>query len=94
MGKCDTTASPAAAPVDRPNLSKDHLAGSALEDWVLLHLDSFYEEAGIDLRLNTEVTTIDIKDRHVVTASGAKVPYDRLLLATGTAPVRLQIPRL
>jgi NADPH-dependent 2,4-dienoyl-CoA reductase/sulfur reductase-like enzyme len=84
--------SDAAAPVDRPNLSKDYLAGSAPEDWIALSPDSFYDEAGIDLHLNTEVASIDTKARHVVTASGAKVAYDRLLLATGAEPVRLSIP--
>ena len=47
----------AAAPVDRPNLSKDYLAGSAPEDWLPLRPDDFYTEAKIDLRLNTEVTS-------------------------------------
>ncbi len=42
----------AAAPVDRPNLSKDYLAGRAPEDWIPLRPDSFYAENGIDLRLN------------------------------------------
>src|SRR6185312_4456650 len=46
----------AAAPVDRPNLSKDYLAGSASEDWVPLRPESFYSENAIDLRLGTEVT--------------------------------------
>ena len=82
----------AAAPVDRPNLSKDYLAGSAPEDWLPLRPDDFYTEAKIDLRLNTEVTSIDTNARHVVTAGGETIPYDRLLLATGAEPVRLPIP--
>jgi NADPH-dependent 2,4-dienoyl-CoA reductase/sulfur reductase-like enzyme len=84
--------SDAAAPVDRPNLSKDYLAGSAPEDWIALSPDSFYDEADIELCLNTEVTDIDTKAHHVVIASDAKVGYDRLLLATGAEPVRLAIP--
>ena len=47
-----------ALPVDRPNLSKDYLAGNAPEDWLPLGPGSFYAEAGIDLRLNTEVLSI------------------------------------
>jgi len=84
--------SDADAPVDRPNLSKDYLAGSIPEDWMPLRPDSFYDEAGIELRLNTEVIAIDTKARHVVTATGGKVTYDRLLLATGSEAVRLPIP--
>jgi NADPH-dependent 2,4-dienoyl-CoA reductase/sulfur reductase-like enzyme/nitrite reductase/ring-hydroxylating ferredoxin subunit len=82
----------AAPPVDRPNLSKDYLAGSAPEDWLPLRPDSFYAEAGIDLRLNSNVSSIDTKAHRVLLADGDSVPYDRLLLATGAEPVRLPIP--
>lgn len=82
----------AAAPVDRPNLSKDYLAGSAPEDWMPLRPDSFYNDAKIDLHLNTDVKAIDIKARSVTVAGGGIYHYDRLLLATGAAPVRLPIP--
>jgi NADPH-dependent 2,4-dienoyl-CoA reductase/sulfur reductase-like enzyme/nitrite reductase/ring-hydroxylating ferredoxin subunit len=82
----------AAPPVDRPNLSKDYLAGSAPEDWLPLRPDDFYAGAHIDLRLNTDVVSIDSKARNVVLAGGGTVPYDRLLLATGAEPVRLPIP--
>jgi NADPH-dependent 2,4-dienoyl-CoA reductase/sulfur reductase-like enzyme/nitrite reductase/ring-hydroxylating ferredoxin subunit len=82
----------AAPPVDRPNLSKDYLAGSAPEDWLPLRPQDFYTTAGIDLRLNTEVASIDTKARNVVLKDGKTVPYDRLLLATGAEPVRLAFP--
>jgi NADPH-dependent 2,4-dienoyl-CoA reductase/sulfur reductase-like enzyme/nitrite reductase/ring-hydroxylating ferredoxin subunit len=81
-----------AAPVDRPNLSKDYLAGKAPEDWVPLRPDSFYSKNGIDLRLNANVTGIDASSREVALADGSKLPYDRLLLATGAEPIRLPIP--
>jgi NADPH-dependent 2,4-dienoyl-CoA reductase/sulfur reductase-like enzyme len=57
-----------------------------------LRPDSFYEGAHIDLRLKTDVVSIEPGARNVVLAGGATVPYDRLLLATGAEPVRLPIP--
>jgi NADPH-dependent 2,4-dienoyl-CoA reductase/sulfur reductase-like enzyme/nitrite reductase/ring-hydroxylating ferredoxin subunit len=81
-----------APPVDRPNLSKDYLAGSAPEDWLPLRPDGFYAEAGIDLRLKCNVASIDTSARNVIIAGGGSIPYDRLLLATGAEPVRLPIP--
>jgi NADPH-dependent 2,4-dienoyl-CoA reductase/sulfur reductase-like enzyme/nitrite reductase/ring-hydroxylating ferredoxin subunit len=80
-----------AAPVDRPNLSKDYLAGSAPEDWMPLRPDGFYAEAGINLRLDTEVASIDVKASTIATAHGQIIPYDKLLLATGAEPVRLPV---
>jgi NADPH-dependent 2,4-dienoyl-CoA reductase/sulfur reductase-like enzyme/nitrite reductase/ring-hydroxylating ferredoxin subunit len=81
-----------AAPVDRPNLSKDYLAGSAPEDWLPLRPDAFYADNGIELILNTEVAGIDVRKREITVKGGRTLPYDRLLLATGAEPVRLPIP--
>lgn len=80
------------APVDRPNLSKDYLAGTAPEEWVWLRPDSFYAENGIELRLNAEVTGFDPRSREVMIAGANNLAYDRLLLATGAEPIRLAIP--
>ena len=81
-----------APPVDRPNLSKDYLAGNAPEDWVPLRPDSFYRDSGIELELGANVTGIDVRSREVVLGDGRRLPYDRLLLATGAEPVRLSLP--
>src|SRR5437868_3639438 len=64
-----------APPVDRPNLSKDYLACSAPEDWLPLRPDEFYAEAHIDLRLKTDVVSIDAKARNVILAGGGTVRY-------------------
>jgi len=81
-----------APPVDRPNLSKDYLAGKAPEEWIPLVSDSFYAENGIDLRLRTKVAAIDPQARQVALVGGGTVAYDRLLLATGAEPIRLPLP--
>lgn len=81
-----------AVPVDRPNLSKDYLAGNAPEDWVYLRPDKFYSDNAIDLRLDSEVAAVDGHLRKITLSSGEDVSYDRLLLATGAEPVRLWIP--
>jgi len=79
-------------PPDRPNLSKDYLAGHAPEDWVPLRGEDFYAERRIALRLNTTVASIDPAGRAVVLADGSRVEYGALLLATGAEPVRLHMP--
>jgi NAD(P)H-nitrite reductase large subunit len=55
--------------------------------WLPLRPESFYAEAGINLRINSNVASIDSKARNVVIAGGDTVAYDRLLLATGAEPV-------
>ena len=81
-----------AVPYDRPNCSKDYLAGNAPEDWMLLRPREFYTEQSIDLQLGRQVTGIDAKLRQVALDNGRSVPFDKLLLATGAEPIRLDIP--
>lgn len=81
-----------AAPYDRPNLSKDYLAGSAPEEWIPLRPEAFYAENDIDLRIGTMVAGIDPAARRIVLAGGGRLEYTRLLLATGAQPVRLTVP--
>ena len=79
------------APVDRPNLSKDYLAGSAPEDWLPLRPDAFYPDNEIELRLNCEVLGINVHTREVMIAGNDSLTYDRLLLAAGAEPA-LSVP--
>src|SRR5262245_54643917 len=80
-----------APPVDRPNLSKDYLAGNAPEDWVPLRPEDFYRENRIDLRLGAEAGAIDVRAHEVALKDGSRFSYDRLLLATGAEPVPLSV---
>jgi NADPH-dependent 2,4-dienoyl-CoA reductase/sulfur reductase-like enzyme/nitrite reductase/ring-hydroxylating ferredoxin subunit len=80
------------APYDRPNLSKDYLHGHAEPEWMPLRPDEFFSEHGINLVLNREVTRVDARTKTIKFESGETMDYDALLVATGGAPVRLNIP--
>jgi len=80
----------APGPVDRPNLSKDFLAGNAPMEWITLRDDAFYQEHHIEL-VRDEVTELDTQGKSVVLKGGRRLSYDRLLLATGSEPSRLPI---
>ncbi len=79
-------------PVDRPNLSKDYLAGTAQEEWIPLRSGDFYETHAIELRTGTRAERIDAAARRVLLEDGAELDYDALLLCTGAAPLRLDVP--
>jgi len=79
-------------PCDRPNLSKNFLAGSAPVDWLSLRSAAFYREHNIDVRLATRVVNIDTAPRRLQLDDGSALAYGALLLATGAEPIRLDIP--
>src|ERR1043166_1386628 len=79
-------------PYDRPNLSKDYLAGAAPEEWIPLRSADFYREQKIDTITSTSVTAIDPKAKQVMLSDGRALGYGALLLATGATPIRLSIP--
>jgi 3-phenylpropionate/trans-cinnamate dioxygenase ferredoxin reductase subunit len=79
-------------PYDRPPLSKAYLRGETDRDSLYLHQDGFYATHDIELHTSTPVGSIDPAGRQLELASGERVGYDRLLLATGAAPRRLAVP--
>ncbi|MGH9047818.1 MAG: NAD(P)/FAD-dependent oxidoreductase [Acidimicrobiales bacterium] len=79
-------------PYERPPLSKDYLRGEKGFDDAAVHPADFYDGQGIELRTATLVTGIDPERHQVIVSSGERLGYDRLLLATGAAPRRLQVP--
>jgi apoptosis-inducing factor 3 len=78
-------------PVDRPNLSKDYLAGTAQEDWVPLRSPDYYRDRRIELLLHSRVSSLDTKRRQITLEGGRALEFGALLLATGAEPVRLPI---
>src|SRR5215831_13271380 len=78
------------APYDRPNLSKDYLAGNAPEEWIPLRPDGFYAEHKIDI-VRARARHIDGKARTVDVDGHGSLHYDALLLAPGAEPVRLPL---
>jgi NADPH-dependent 2,4-dienoyl-CoA reductase/sulfur reductase-like enzyme/nitrite reductase/ring-hydroxylating ferredoxin subunit len=79
-------------PCDRPNLSKDFLAGTAPEEWMPLRPPEFYTRQRIELLLNCHVSSIDAERRRARLDNGRELEFDALLLATGADPIRLEIP--
>ena len=79
-------------PVDRPNLSKDYLAGTAPEEWMPLRPREFFDEQAIELVLGARANSIDTARKQVILDGGRAFQYDKLLLATGADPVKLDLP--
>jgi 3-phenylpropionate/trans-cinnamate dioxygenase ferredoxin reductase component len=79
-------------PYERPPLSKGVLLGKDDVQVARIHDKAWYDERNIELRLGDRVTGLD-PDRHTVsTESGEEVGYDKVLLATGSSPRRLDVP--
>ena len=90
-GKIVVLSAVSTVPVDRPNLSKDYLAGHADPSWIPLRGDeSWYAARDIEVRLNTQVTKIDPIAHSVILANDEAIHYDKLLLATGGIPRKLR----
>jgi NADPH-dependent 2,4-dienoyl-CoA reductase/sulfur reductase-like enzyme/nitrite reductase/ring-hydroxylating ferredoxin subunit len=79
------------APYDRPNLSKDFLAGTASDDWIPLRSPDFYEDRRIELVLGSPVSALDLKQKRAQLENGKTYGLEALLIATGAEPVRLKI---
>jgi NADPH-dependent 2,4-dienoyl-CoA reductase/sulfur reductase-like enzyme/nitrite reductase/ring-hydroxylating ferredoxin subunit len=91
-GRVTMIGAEASRPVDRPNLSKDYLAGTAPEEWVFLRGEDFYAAETIELVLGTRVVAVDLAARRVELSDGTSRSYGALLLATGAEPIRLPVP--
>lgn len=73
-------------PYQRPPLSKEYLSGKFGLEKVYVRPEKFYAEKNIDIRTGTRVTAIDREAKTVTTAAGETIPYEKLLIATGSRP--------
>ena len=80
------------APYERPPLSKDYLQGKADRDSIFVHPEPWYAEHAVELSLDSAGTSLHPASRTVSTATGGRLHYDKLLLATGSKPRRLDVP--
>jgi 3-phenylpropionate/trans-cinnamate dioxygenase ferredoxin reductase subunit len=80
-------------PYNRPPLSKGFLRGDVEdEEETFVHPASFYADHGVDLRLGVTATRLDTDSRSITLDGGSRLPYGRLVLATGAHPRRLPVP--
>lgn len=79
-------------PYERPPLSKYYLRGEVDFDDITVHPEAFYRTHEIDLLTDTTVSGLDTAGRRIRLEPGGEPAYDRLLLATGARPRRLDIP--
>ena len=80
------------APVDRPNLSKDYLAGEAQPEWIPLRPPEFFKDHDVELLVGREVRAVDARAKRITLDDGATREFDALILATGSEPIRLNLP--
>lgn len=79
-------------PYERPPLSKEYLRGQLPKDKLFIAERTAYEAQEIELRLSVRATRIDVQARALELASGERLRFDKLLLATGGRPRRLHVP--
>jgi apoptosis-inducing factor 3 len=79
------------APYDRPNCSKDYLAGQAQPEWMPLRDPGWYASNNVELQLEAEASNLDLAGKTVGLKDGRSFGYDALLIATGAEPVRLPV---
>ncbi len=80
------------APYERPPLSKEYLRGEQPLEDAFVRPPEWYAEQEIDARFGTRAVQIDVREREVVLAGGERIPFDRLLMATGSRNRSLDAP--
>src|ERR1700751_3498240 len=81
-----------AVPYERPPLSKSFLAGKDSEDAIKINPEDFYRKQGIELRLEWEVATVDVKRKFLILRNSDQFGFQKLIIATGARPRTLSVP--
>jgi NTE family protein len=79
-------------PYHRPPLSKKYLRGEAEVADTLVEPEAFYAEHGVEVELETVVSTLDLEGRRVLLEAGGERTFEKLLIASGARPHRLEAP--
>ena len=79
-------------PYERPPLSKEYLQGKKPFEEALLKPITFYAEHVIQTRLGVRATRVDPHEKVIELEDGDRVPYDKVLIATGVRNRRFRLP--
>ena len=79
-------------PYERPPLSKGYLLGKDAREKAFVHAEEWYGDHDVALRLGTTVTGLHRSAHEIELSGGERIAYDKLLLATGSSPRKLQAP--
>lgn len=91
-GELTIVSSDDVVPYERPPLSKSFLAGKDTEDAIKISPEDFYRQHGIDVKLRTEVSSLDVKGKRLVLKTGEQLSFEKLVIATGARPRLLNVP--
>ncbi len=81
-----------ALPYERPPLSKGFLAGKETEDSIRINSQAFYDQHGIEVRLQSRISSLNAANKRLALASGEELGFEKLIVATGAKPRKLEIP--
>jgi NADPH-dependent 2,4-dienoyl-CoA reductase/sulfur reductase-like enzyme len=79
-------------PYERPPLSKGFLAGKDTEEGIRINPEEFYRKQGIDIKLECQVSAVDSQRKRLILQDGGEFGFEKLIVATGARPRRLNIP--
>src|SRR5215469_15467866 len=92
QGELAILSADSAVPYERPPLSKSFLAGKDSEDAIKINPEDFYKKHRIELRLQCEVASVDVKRKRLILKNSDEFGFQKLIIATGARPRTLNIP--